>query len=141
MHFDTFGLCGHLGIKAQIRYMGLIWSLFLVGHLQFEWFMTRFIARNTHHKKHTCHNQIELCAQNRLTVLKSICNIIGGAYVIIKKRKRVFTLTFQYIPFISILVLGLKTCVIHNCQPTKTSLNPMQQSYLIIRWLLDIIYF
>ena len=39
-----------------------------------------------------CYNEIGLCAQNILTIMVSIDNKIGRTYVIVNRRKKIFTL-------------------------------------------------
>ena len=48
--------------------MGLMWSLFLIGHLYFEWYMVRLTVLKGHHKG-TCHDAIGLCAQHKDTTM------------------------------------------------------------------------
>jgi hypothetical protein len=64
--------------------MGLMWSLFLIGHLYFEWYMVRLTVLKGHHRG-TCHNAIGLCAQHKDTILGSIVTTIGRAYVSLKR--------------------------------------------------------
>lgn len=56
------------------------------------WFRSR--CKNTH-QKDFCLKEIGQCAQNVVSVLASIVNIIGGTYVTILITLRIFTLTLN----------------------------------------------
>ena len=58
-----------------------MWSLFLISHLYFEWYMARFQVKNAH-QKDMRYNEIGLFAQNIDNILVSNVNTIWRAYVI-----------------------------------------------------------
>ena len=62
-----------------LRYVDLMWSLFLIRYLyfNFKWsdIMPRFVVKNGH-QKNTCHNEIGLYARNIVIILGSIMNTI-----------------------------------------------------------------
>jgi hypothetical protein len=63
-----------------LRYVGLMWSLFK-QILIFEWYFAWLGDKQEHHKD-PCHDEIGLFAQAIGTILGSIVNKIGRAYVI-----------------------------------------------------------
>lgn len=52
----------------------------------FEWYMAGFVVKNKHQKA-MCYDEIGLCIQNILTILGSILDTIGRAYVIVLKKR------------------------------------------------------
>ena len=60
-----------------VRYAGLSWSLFLIETAIFEWCVVGCGSKNGY-QKNMCLKEIGLHAQNLLTILGSIINIIGG---------------------------------------------------------------
>ena len=67
----------------EVRYVGLMWSLFLIGHLYFEWYVAKRLLVNKRDQKEVCCDEIELCAKKLGTILGSIVNTIGRVYVIL----------------------------------------------------------
>ena len=47
----------------------------------FEWYVVGWGYKNMHQKGMICYNEIGLHAQNMLTILDSILNVIGGTYM------------------------------------------------------------
>ena len=57
--------------SITIRYVSLMWSLFLIKTPIFEWNMVELVLMNRH-QKDMCHNENGLCAQNVDTLLNTI---------------------------------------------------------------------
>ena len=76
--------------QSHIRFVGFMWALFLLGHLNYspilEWHMEKSIIMNGH-QKDTCDNEIGVWAQKVDTILGSIVNAIGRAYVTSKRER------------------------------------------------------
>ena len=53
--------------------------------------MARLVVKNKY-KKDTCYEEIGPCAQHMDTILGSIDDTSGDVYVIVNKKKRIFTL-------------------------------------------------
>ena len=64
-----------------LRYVDFMWSLFLIRHLYFEWYMARFQVKNAH-QNDMRYDEIGLFAQNIDNILVSNVNTIWRAYVI-----------------------------------------------------------
>lgn len=75
-------VCERVGLTYEVRCVGLTWSLFLIGHLFFEWCMAKRLLVKKRGKKEVCCDEIELCAKKIGTVLGSVLNTIGRVYVI-----------------------------------------------------------
>lgn len=71
--------------------------------------ITRRLVKNEY-QNFMCYNEIELHAQNIDTNLDSVVNMIGRAYVIQLRRKRIFTLTSY--TNLHLVKLRFQTC--HN---------------------------
>ena len=82
-------------VRAHQKNVGFGWSLFLIGHMYCEWYITRLLVNNKH-QTYTASDEIGLLAQSRDTVLDLVVNTIylsiysGGVYLI--KRNKIFTL-------------------------------------------------
>ena len=63
------------------RYVGLMWSLFLIGHLELS-AIWHGLSSRMDTRRDMCSDEIGLCAQNVDTNSCSIDNTIGRAYVI-----------------------------------------------------------
>lgn len=65
-----------------LRYVDLIWSLFLLGHLYQGWYSARFVLKNGD----LGYDEIGLCTDTILgPILSSIVNKFGRAYVITQR--------------------------------------------------------
>ena len=92
---DTFHSCTRWSPKQQdsiqnpvprLKYVGLMWSLFLIRHLYLIVYTARVVVTNGH-LNHTCYNEIGLCAQNIDTIMGEKINAIGRANVIVWKER------------------------------------------------------
>ena len=89
--------------------------------------ITRRLVKNEY-QNFMCYNEIELHAQNIDTNLDSVVNMIGRAYVIQLRRKRIFTLTSY--TNLHLVKLRFQTCtifVVHNCLLNGMIPNMIQQ--------------
>ena len=59
----------------------------------FEQYMTRLVIK-IEHQKDICSDEIDLRAQNKDTILGSVLNSIGRAYVIASRERKISILTF-----------------------------------------------
>jgi hypothetical protein len=62
-----------------------------IAHLNwspiFELYMARLVVKNEYKKKDTCYEEIGPCAQDMDTILGSIDDTSGDAYVIVNRKK------------------------------------------------------
>lgn len=63
----------------------------------FEWYMVGFVVKNKHQKA-MYYDEIGICTQNISTILGSIFDTIGRAYMIVLKERGYATLPTQFIP-------------------------------------------
>lgn len=77
--------------------------------------MEKLVVKNGH-KKGMCYDKIGLCAQTIATTLGLIIKSATMTYIIAKRKRKIFTLTF-YGSCISPINLMLETTffMIHNC--------------------------
>lgn len=52
-----------LGPLLLPRHVGLMWSLYVIGHLQFEWYMPNIVLKKGYQKDMHC-DKIELALKN-----------------------------------------------------------------------------
>ena len=70
----------HNFLKKDLRYVGLMWSHFLMTPIII--IIAMLVVKNEH-QNDTSYDEIEVCAQNIDTILGSIANItIGRAFMI-----------------------------------------------------------
>ena len=98
-----------------LKYVGLRWSIFLIGHLHFngkvdvpnsvtylrrtlifEWYVVWCGSKNKY-QKDTCLKEIGLHAQNMITIVASIIDLLGGNLYDHSMSTRIFTLILNKI--------------------------------------------
>ena len=62
-------------MHTQQKNVGFVWSLCVIGHMYFEWYITRLLVNNKH-QTYTAYDEIGLLAQSRDTVLDLVVNTI-----------------------------------------------------------------